>query len=165
MMYFAFSLHRTTVEIHRSKNTADNAMEGKESALHLGNKIAVLFGDLLLARTSKGLSSLKNAIVTEQMSDAISDFSESEILRRRHLDFFKPALNGSSDIFTELTGNKGSKSIEVPSFISWKQRVDLDIASLVGRACLCSTLISQLDEGASHLALNIGRHIGLLMQV
>lgn len=166
MMNFAFSVHRTLVEISRSKSN-DVAMEEKESSLHLGNKMAVLFGDLLLARTSRGLSSLKNARVTELMSDAISDFSESEILRRKHLDLFNPVLNETSHVFSELTGykDKPNKRIDVPSFNSWRKRVELDLGSLVGRSCLCSTLLSQHDEGASNLAFRIGRHVGLLMQV
>lgn len=166
MMHFAFCLHRTIVEIHHS-NQKDMAMEEKESSLHLGNKIVILFGDLLLSRTSKGLSSLKNATVTELMSDAISDFSESEILRRNQLEFFRPVLTGNADMFRHLAEikDKPRKYVELPTFESWKNRVNLDIASLIGRACRSSILISQHDSGASELAFKVGRQIGLVIQV
>lgn len=169
MMHFAFGLHRTVVEINRptSQSSTDVIMDGQESVMQLGNKIAILFGDLLLSRTSRGLSSLKNAKVTELMSDAISDFSESEILRRRHLDFFNPVRNNSADVFKELAevGSKEASRMEIPSFESWQMRVSLDIASLIGRSCLCSTLLSQQDEGANKLAFNVGRQIGFVLQV
>lgn len=166
MMHFAFCLHRTIVEIDRSKQD-DAAMEEQESSLHLGNKIVILFGDLLLSRTSKGLSSLKNAKVTELMSDAISDFSESEILRRKYLDFFKPVLNCNADMFKQLAEIKDNskKCMEVPTFETWERRVNLDTASLIGRACKSSILISQHDQGASEMAYNIGRLMGLVIQV
>lgn len=142
-------------------------MEEEESALHLGNKIVVLFGDLLLSRTSKGLSSLRNAKVTELMSDAISDFSESEILRRKHLDFLDSSIKGSADLFSQLAAFKNSSNncMETPSYDTWEKRVNLDVASLIGRACKSSMLISQQDEGAVELAHKIGRVIGLLIQV
>ncbi|CAL8110103.1 unnamed protein product [Orchesella dallaii] len=163
MMHFAFALHRTMVEINHS-NMKDVPME-EESGLHLGNKIATLLGDLLMARTSKGLSSLRNHEVTELMSDAIGDFSESEILRRRHLDFFRPVPSESAEVFREFAeSNSKSKYQELPSYETWHSRVSLDISSLIGRSCLCSTKLSQHDEEANKLAFSIGHQIGLVMQ-
>jgi len=79
--------------------------------------------------------------------------------------FFKPVSSESADVFREFAESKDkSKYHELPSYSTWHSRVSLDISSLIGRSCLCSTKLSQLDEGANKLAFNIGHQIGLVMQ-
>lgn len=171
-IYTAHMLHRTVVEIPKeelptlgtvnSTCASDDgpALEEMGISMHQGNKVATLMGDLLLARCSKALYSLKNSRVTEMMSDSIADFSESEaialsarVLISNHRTVGYNALPTSKDLKLIL------------SFDKWLRRSSLGIGSLLENACYSSLIFSGQENEVRLLAGKIGHKIGLALQV
>lgn len=169
-------IHRTIVEIPKGQLTVlgevgkyssseDSEPRSKGASLHHGNKLATLMGDLLLARTSMGLSNLKNAKVTVLMSDTIADFAESGMivsLARESLGLKNSDMT-NPDVSNPVPQNVGS----ILNYEIWLRRSNLSIGSLLGNSCFSSLILGghgQEDE-MSKLASAIGFKIGLALQV
>jgi hypothetical protein len=169
-IYTAHMLHRTVVEIPKgelptlgkvdSNCSSDDGLEEMGIAMHQGNKVATLMGDLLLARCSKALYSLKNSRVTEMMSDSIADFSESEAIA---LSARALISNVKTPGYNALPSTENLKLIL--NFDKWLRRSSLGIGSLLENACFSSLILSGHEMNIRKLAGTIGHKIGLALQV
>lgn len=118
-------------------------------------------GDLLLARCSKALHSLKNSTVTEMMSDSIADFSESEALA---LSARVLISNAKMPGYNALP-KKLDDLMLILNFDKWIRRSSLGIGSLLENACFSSLILSGHEMKVRSLAGTIGHKIGLALQV
>jgi decaprenyl-diphosphate synthase subunit 2 len=145
MMHTAYTLHQTIVDIPSPDQELKRVPAWltepvSVSRMHDGNNLAALMGDFLLAKTSGGLSSLKNAVVTELMTNTISDFAESQ--------FLEVLCNGPPQIMEEL----------------WLSKNRLGMGSLMRNACHSCLLFSGHEEPIVNLGKHLGEQLGLLLQ-
>jgi len=143
LIYTAHVLHRTVV------NTSD-----PNSPLHQGNKLAALMGDLLLAKSSRLLSNLRNNQVTELMSQSICDFSESEFI-----GVTADTLNSHTKSKLYLKDMR-----ERFNYATWLRRSELSLGSLLGHACYCCVIFGGHDEAIQKFAFHLGKQVGLTLQ-
>ncbi len=79
MIHVASLLHDDVID------NAETRRGLKALNLAMGNKIAILAGDFLLARASVSLASLRNTEVIELLSQVIEHLVSGEILQVRHM--------------------------------------------------------------------------------
>jgi len=189
LIYAAHMLHRTVVETPDlkyvltknsttcSSNVVEEAEDPNLSSIHLGNKLAILMGDMLLAKSSKRLAMLRNNKVTELMSDSIADFTESDFMSEKSA--FCTSTNSSGSSSSKVNKNKGYENFAVQkdinacsdihlfntSYEKWHQRTRLGIGSLLGHACSCTAIFSEQNEATKRLVFELGEKIGLFLQV
>ncbi|KAI1286934.1 All trans-polyprenyl-diphosphate synthase PDSS2 [Halotydeus destructor] len=152
--------------------------EDKRRSLHhkmnLGNKLATLVGDYLLANACHRLAALRNPLVVSLMSQAIGDFAEGEFLKYEHVD-------------------ASSHASEQQLMDSIRLRSYLVCGSLLAHGCKAAAIMSGFgDEGSRtsngqdkkycqstcedldilgndaqtvDIAFNIGRNIGIAFQL
>ncbi|NBO30487.1 MAG: solanesyl diphosphate synthase [Cyanobacteria bacterium WB6_1B_304] len=106
-----------------------------------GNRIAVLAGDFLFAKSSWYLANLNNLEVVKLLSQVIMDLAEGEI--RQGLKRFDTAL--SIDDYLEKSYYK--------------------TASLIANSAKAAALLSGLSASRSENLYLYGRHIGLAFQI
>ena len=184
-------LHETIVEVPSSlpSSVLDTAKGGSTDsrsreylgmgpeALRLlqdGNDLATLMGDLLLAKSSCGLASIRNQLVTELMSDSIGDFAESQFVTPFTTTTTTSSLN-PDDLVVLTRRNERllghwqaspypTESDEVIKNV-WFRRNQLGVGSLLGHSCYCSVLLGEHEENVRNLAYKLGENFGLILQV
>ncbi|GAM22902.1 hypothetical protein SAMD00019534_060770, partial [Acytostelium subglobosum LB1] len=102
------------------------------------NKLAILCGDFLLARSSVILAGLKNHEVTELMATVISDLVEGEFMQ------------------IKSAGN---------SFDAYMKKTYLKTASLITNSCRSTAVLAGADRAMIDLATDFGKHLGLAFQI
>ena len=189
LIYAAYMLHETIVEVPSSlpSSVLDTKIGGSGSspseylgmnseALRLlqdGNDLATLMGDLLLAKSSGGLASIRNQVVTELMSDSIGDFAESQFVTPFTTTTASSLNPNDLVVLTRrnerLLGHWKSSSCPTESneIIRniWFRRNQLGVGSLLGHSCYCSVLIGEHEENVRNLAYKLGENFGLILQV
>ncbi|CAL8070961.1 unnamed protein product [Orchesella dallaii] len=86
----AYELHRTVIETVES--FADNTLDSSRvPALHQGNKMAILTGDMLVVNTVRSISAIENNRVFGLIMNTVADFSIAETQSTRP---FKQLPNG-----------------------------------------------------------------------
>ena len=108
--------------------------------LVLGNKLAILAGDFLLARASMTLASLENTAVVTLMSQILEDLVSGEVLQATAP---KHALS-TMDLYLKKTY--------------------LKTASLMANACKSSAVLSGGSTAACEAAFQYGKQLGLAFQ-
>ena len=83
MIHVASLLHDDVIDNAETRR----GLKALNSAM--GNKIAILAGDFLLARASVSLASLRNTEVIELLSQVIEHLVSGEILQVRHIGQFQ----------------------------------------------------------------------------
>jgi geranylgeranyl pyrophosphate synthase len=158
LMFAGHVLHRSVVNII-DKNS--------NSGLHQGNKLATLMGDLLMAKTSRRLSDLKNHTVTEIMSNTICEFSESGFIGEGVTSGSQRQHGRNNRI--PIADEKPQSVVGIRPFLSyqnWIERSKQSLGAIVGNSCVsCMVLAGQEDEGIQQFASDLGRCIGILLQV
>lgn len=119
-----------------------DSRRGKPALNHMmGNKVAILAGDFLLARASMTLASLQNTTVVTLMSQILEDLVSGEVLQataaKAHL--------ASMDLYT--------------------QKTYLKTASLLANACKATAVLSGAGAEACEASFQFGRNLGLAFQV
>ena len=115
---------------------------GKQALNHvLGNKVAILAGDFLLARASMTLASLRDSDVVALMSQILEDLVGGEILQATAA----PQALLSMDHYLRKTY--------------------LKTASLMANACEASAVVSGASPEARQAARAFGKNLGLAFQV
>lgn len=109
--------------------------------LVVGNKVAILAGDFLLARASMTLASLENTTVVQLMSQILEDLVSGEILQATAA----PESLISMEHYMRKTYHK--------------------TASLMANACKATAVITGSDGQTCDAAFNFGRNLGLAFQV
>jgi geranyl diphosphate synthase len=114
---------------------------GKVALNHfLGNKVAILAGDFLLARASMTLASLKDSEVVSLMSQILEDLISGEIL--------------------QATASSSSLTME-----HYLRKSYLKTASLLANACEAAAVVSNAGPPARRAAHDFGKNVGLAFQV
>jgi len=107
----------------------------------MGNKLAVLAGDFLLARASVANATLRNFEVMGLVSETLEDLVSGEVM--------------------QLTGDT-QQSCSMDYYL---QKTYFKTASLIANSCKCIALLAdQPREVATH-AFEYGRHLGLVYQL
>eukprot|EP00892_Ulva_mutabilis_P010191 jgi/Ulvmu1/7544/UM037_0088.1 len=119
-----------------------DARRGKPALNHvMGNKVAILAGDFLLARASMTLASLQNTAVVTLMSQILEDLVSGEVLQATAAR----ARLASMDLYTEKTY--------------------LKTASLLANACKATAVLSHASTESCEASFQFGRNLGLAFQV
>lgn len=119
-----------------------DSRRGKPALNHvLGNKVAILAGDFLLARASMTLASLQNTSVVTLMSQILEDLVSGEVLQATA----GTARLASMDLYT--------------------QKTYLKTASLLANACKATAVLSGASADACEASFQFGRNLGLAFQV
>lgn len=134
--------------IHVASLLHDDVIDGSETRrgrtvlnLVLGNKVAILAGDFLLARASMTLASLEDTAVVKLMSQILEDLVGGEIMQATA----SPEKLASMDHYLAKTYHK--------------------TASLLANAAKATAVISGASPETCEAAFQYGRNIGLAFQV
>jgi all-trans-nonaprenyl-diphosphate synthase len=144
--------HRRLAEITEMIHTASlvhddvidvsDVRRGAETVNSLfGNKVAVLAGDFLFAKSSIYLARLGSLEVVELLATVIDHLAEGEMLQiKNHFD--------STLAFDEYIEKSFYKT-----------------ASLMANSCRAAAVLSDMPEELCEAAYNYGRHLGIAFQV
>ena len=134
--------------IHVASLLHDDVIDGADTrrgrtALNhvLGNKVAILAGDFLLARASMTLASLKDSEVVTLMSQILEDLISGEILQAT------------------------AATAALTSMEHYLRKTYLKTASLMANACEAAAVVSDAGDGARRAAHEFGKNLGLAFQV
>ena len=124
-MFFQF--HFIAFLIHRSMlpdlpEEANNLQDLNRDTLNFGNKLSVLGGDFLLAKSSVELAKLHNTDVVRMISQAIGDMAEGATIEAMDVDVSQWTLK------------------------EWENYVFLLKGSLMAHSCKSATLMGQQDQ-------------------
>lgn len=107
----------------------------------LGNKVAILAGDFLLARASITLASLRDVEVIQLLSQVIEDLVSGEILQ----------MSSTPDHLVSLD--------------HYVRKTFFKTASLMANSCKAVAILGGQPREVSGLAWEYGRHLGLAFQL
>ncbi|KAL3144239.1 hypothetical protein ABBQ32_004017 [Trebouxia sp. C0010 RCD-2024] len=134
MIHVASLLHDDVIDNAETRR----GMKALNSAM--GNKIAILAGDFLLARASVSLASLRNTEVIELLSQVIEHLVSGEIL--------------------QMT----SEPEELLSIDHYIKKTFYKTASLMANSCKAVAILGNQPREDCQLAWEYGRHLGLAFQ-
>uniref|UniRef100_H2YX85 Decaprenyl-diphosphate synthase subunit 2 n=1 Tax=Ciona savignyi TaxID=51511 RepID=H2YX85_CIOSA len=144
LIHTAFLVHRGLIDVDILVKIDEKNLR---SEMELGNKMAVLSGDFLLANACVALSELKHSKVVEMMSSAIEDLS--------HGFFVLPESGDSPHISLD----------DLPtSRVQWEDLIFLAQGSLVANACAAAVELANQTTEFGKSALNFGKHFMLAQQ-
>jgi len=121
----------------------DNAAtrRGKRALnIEVGNKLAILAGDFLLARASVTLASLRDADVIMLLSTVIEHLVTGEVM--------------------QMT----ARQEELLSFDHYSRKTHFKTASLIAKSCKAVALLGGAQPDVAEQAYQYGRHLGLAFQ-
>jgi geranyl diphosphate synthase len=134
--------------IHVASLLHDDVIDGADSRRGLralntlvGNKVAILAGDFLLARASVSLAALRQPEVIALMSQVLEDLVAGEVM--------------------QLTAGPE----EAASMAHYLRKSHLKTASLMANACRSVAVLAGAGEGAAGAAWDYGAHLGLAFQL
>nr|CAB3264764.1 decaprenyl-diphosphate synthase subunit 2 [Phallusia mammillata] len=140
LIHTAFLIHRGLVDVETLLKVDSKNSRGE---LELGNKMAVLSGDFLLANACVALSELKNSKVVDLMSSSISDMSHG---------FFVLPESGEFSHITSLE--------DLPmSLTQWRDIMYLAHGSLLSNACRASVQLAGKSVEYGNTASEFGKHL------
>ncbi|KAI9482629.1 isoprenoid synthase domain-containing protein [Zychaea mexicana] len=132
-------LAEITHMIHAASLLHDDVLE-TESGGSLGNKMAILAGDFLLARASLALAYLRNAECVELMATCIAHLVEGEFM-----DLVKKQPRTDIDYYLDQT--------------------EMKTVSLIAQSCKGSAVLGNASTDDAKHAYEFGRHFGIAYQL
>ena len=135
MIHTASLLHDDVLDL------ADTRRGRPTAHINFGNKVAVLAGDFLLARSSVALARLRNVEVIEDLSTVIEHLVKGEIMQMK--DSWEAM--SSMDHYMKKTFYK--------------------TGSLTAHSCKASAILGGASDQTSMIAYEYGRHVGLAFQL
>ncbi|KRZ76629.1 Decaprenyl-diphosphate synthase subunit 2 [Trichinella papuae] len=141
IIYAANFIHRSIV----NRIIKQEQEQGDSQLLALGNRMAVLGGDYLLANASLALANIGNAKVIELVSKAILDMSLAEI-------------PNDDDYAGDIA--------ETFHFVDpqlWEQKAYLSIASLLAHCCYSAAELVGADENLKSLSFQFAKYTALAL--
>lgn len=164
---------RTSNVIHKGIMSSNNKLKNViDDSIQFGNKMSILSGDYLLAKSFKELSLLRDCYLHELMSSGVRDMTEAQFLGIR------------DDDNNPLPSKPNSKQedIEIPNCFDpgtmidsriflghmkseWKLRTILDGGHLLARACQSTVHLSRQSDDIQKHAYEIARNFVLFSQV
>jgi len=135
MIHTASLLHDDVLDL------ADTRRGRPTAHVNFGNKVAVLAGDFLLARSSLSLARLRNIEVIEMLSTVIEHLVKGEIMQMK--DSWEAM--SSMDHYMKKTFYK--------------------TGSLTAYSCKASAILGGSNQETAEIAYEYGRHVGLAFQL
>lgn len=142
----------------------------KNDAILSENKMALLGGDYLLAKSSNELASIKNQYLNEIVSSGIRDMTECQFLGIRdcHNEPIptKPIIPQKN---VEIRNEFGTKPMDARGILGymrseWTLRNILAGGHLLAKACQGTLKIAGHNQSVQNLGYLIGKHFVLLTQ-
>ncbi|KAI3431341.1 hypothetical protein D9Q98_004398 [Chlorella vulgaris] len=128
--------------LHDDVIDSSGTRRGKKSLnAVVGNKVAILAGDFLLARASVSLASLQNSEAIMLMSQSLEHLVAGEILQ----------LTADAD--------------EAASMDHYLRKTYCKTASLMANSCKAVAVLGGHSQADCHAASEYGRHVGLAFQL
>lgn len=140
MIHTAHLIHKGVV------NLSPTVFDGTTlQDMEFGNKIAILSGDYLLANACTGLATLRNTMVVELISTAISDFMEAEFIGERD--------------------NQGNPIPDATiTMRDWEEKNFLAAGSLMAKSCQATLVLAGHGEEMQRKGFEFGKQIALAWQ-
>ncbi|XP_063903203.1 all trans-polyprenyl-diphosphate synthase PDSS2-like isoform X2 [Zophobas morio] len=138
--------------------------------INFGNKLALLYGDYLLAISSSELARLKNHHVQEIISSACMDLVESEFFGLRDLQNNPiPSKPLPEQKHIKIPHEFGVESLKFEDVLGnmkaeWTLRNILGSGSLLAKCCQCSLILADHEVFVPKLAYIFGRNLALAWQ-
>lgn len=162
--------------VHSSLVNLQSSSPDEKDHLNFGNKIGLLTGDYLLGHSSLELSKLRNQIITEIMSSAVRDFTESAFVGDRDSQNnavpYKPSgivsktLSDLDDDHFETDFEKPmsfEKYVGIPDK-EWEVRNMLSSGSLLAKSCHGAMTLAGQPESLQRYGFYFGKHFALAWQ-
>ena len=150
-------LAEITELIHVASLLHDDVLDGSATRrglralnLEVGNKLAILAGDFLLARASVTLASLRNVEVIELLSRVLEHLVKGEVMQ----------MTQAKEEDDHQSRN-GSSSLSIERYI---EKSYYKTASLIGNSAKAVALLGGHSSETSEIAERFGRHLGLAFQ-
>eukprot|EP00911_Craspedida_sp_UC1_P001591 UC1_evm2s1202 len=163
LIHSATTIHSGILDLsgHEAASEAAGTVESEAEAagkgdLLLGNKMAVLGGDFLLASACTALSRLHNCEVVGAMSSAIADTAEGEFLSVQSATEEKG--DGDDLICHHLATAAGAVE-------HWTVVAEKRSAALFAQSCRSAALLGEQDAETAKRAHAFGRQLGLAHQL
>lgn len=140
MIHTAHLIHKGVV------NLSPTVFDGTTlQDMEFGNKIAILSGDYLLANACTGLAALRNTVVVELISTAISDFMEAE--------------------FIGIRDNQGNPIPDASiTVLDWEEKNFLAAGSLMAKSCQATLVLAGHSDEMQQKGFEFGKEIALAWQ-
>lgn len=172
MVHTASLLHDDVVD------AADRRRGLPSANVRYGNKLAVLAGDYLLARSSFALAGLGDLAVTRLLSSVIADLVEGEFWQLRSLAAplamrpAKPPRAGpAADVLAApcvwpalLSSLAVAESLR-PLFAAYLRKTYLKTASLMAKSCAAVAVLGGVSASLVLSCLELGECIGMAFQI
>jgi len=135
MIHTASLLHDDVLDL------ADTRRGRPTAHVNFGNKVAILAGDFLLARSSLALAQLRNVEVIEMLSTVIEHLVKGEIMQMK-------------DSWEAMA-----------SMDHYMKKSFYKTASLVAHSCKASAVLGDSSLDTAEIAYEYGRHVGMAFQL
>ena len=159
-------LAEITELIHVASLLHDDVLDGSATRrglralnLEVGNKLAILAGDFLLARASVTLASLRNVEVIELLSRVLEHLVKGEVMQMTQVKEEENENRGASSSSSSSSSSSPSSSIE-----RYIEKSYYKTASLIGNSAKAVVLLGGHSSETSEIAERFGRHLGLAFQ-
>lgn len=119
--------------------------------MNVGNKIALLSGDYLLANSCAELANLRNQEIVELMSSAVRDLAEAEFIGRRD--------SQNNPLPSLPPEDRADYAVE-----EWTLRNVLSAGALLGKSCKGTLKLAGHSNEIQEQGYNFGKHLALAWQ-
>ncbi|XP_033326045.1 decaprenyl diphosphate synthase subunit 2 [Megalopta genalis] len=119
--------------------------------MNVGNKIALLSGDYLLANSCAELANLRNQEIVELMSSAVRDLAEAEFIGRRD--------SQNNPLPSVPPDDRTDYAVE-----EWTLRNVLSAGALLGKSCKGTLKLAGHSNEIQEQGYNFGKHLALAWQ-
>ncbi|XP_028294707.1 all trans-polyprenyl-diphosphate synthase PDSS2 isoform X2 [Gouania willdenowi] len=137
LIHTAFLVHRGIVDLKQW-----TVSDGPLKDMQLGNKMAILSGDFLLANACTSLAQLNNTKVVEIISSAIGDLVQG--------------IYYENYSYTEENVHAGAVDIA-----SWEEQTFLSHGALLAKSCQAAMELVKHNKESQRLAYKYGKHLSL----
>ncbi|XP_017775495.1 PREDICTED: decaprenyl-diphosphate synthase subunit 2-like [Nicrophorus vespilloides] len=165
MIRTSFLVHRSLLKVEAGSDEADD--------LSQGNKIALLTGDYLLSKCFNDLALIRNSDVTDIISTATRDCSESDYVgpfdeKNRAIPAEpNPVFRDAAEYFDENYLDPGPYKVNEilgSPRNEWVLRTVLSSANLLGKSCQAAMILGNHGADLQNAAYQFGKHVALSWQ-
>ncbi|XP_053979701.1 all trans-polyprenyl-diphosphate synthase PDSS2 [Hylaeus volcanicus] len=145
---------RTSHLVHKGLINIEPGVHLETSELNdmnIGNKIALLSGDYLLANSCAELANLRNQDIVELMSSAVRDLAEAEFVGRRD--------SQNNPLPPVPPENRTDYAVK-----EWTLRNVLSAGALLGKSCKGTLKLAGHSNEIQEQGYNFGKHLALAWQ-
>jgi geranylgeranyl pyrophosphate synthase len=165
MLHTAALLHEDVIDLSSQRRaTSINSI--------FGNKLAVLAGDFLLARTSVSLGYLRNCQVVELMTTVLEHLVHGEVMAMQMSGGVQPKQGGATaesklDISGDISATRGDyaqyESTDV--YEQYLERQYFKTGSLIANSCRSSLVLANAPLDQQQHAFAFGKHLAMALQL